>query len=543
MSKTAKTRTTTKNSSAPPANRGSDDGTFWFDEAAGEHPINFARKFVKHTDDHWAGKMFDPLPWQKDILRTFFGMKKADGRRKHRTLYLEIPRKNGKSTFAALMAVYVLFCCAKPRAQVIGAAMDLKQASIVFEAAKAMILASPALRKRCKILRNQIKVKKTGATYEVVSADSKRGQGLRPFCIIFDELHTQPNRKLYDALRMGQRNQLQPIEIYMTTAGDDVNSICYEVHEHAMNLLDGKYVDDSFLPVVYAADKEKDDWGSLEVWYKANPNLGITIPIEDMQKDYETAKRSPAFENEFKRYYLNIWTETKETWIPEFTWKKSRAIYDLKELRGQECYIALDLSKRIDMTAMALVFPNKDRTEFKTIIHFFIPEKGAKEREQRDRVPYTLWAQNKDLNLHLTPGAVIDYDYIEVLLLRFLKRYKVVEIAFDPWGSTQFANKLQKVEGVKVIEFGQGYRSMSPASKDYEAAVHARELLHLKNEILDWQIASTCIVMDDAGNIKPSKKRSNNRIDGVVAHIMAFDRAAQGKKNRSIYAERGAKAV
>lgn len=534
--KTAKTTTTKKTFSRRPVK--SKRHKFYYDEAAAEHPVRFCKRFIRHIDDEWAGKPFIPEEWQANLMRELFGWKREDGTRRYRTLYLEIPRKNGKSTLGAALAIYMLFCDAGPRAQIISAAGDRDQAAIVFETAKAMIQASPKLKKRCIIRKREIIVKKTKAIYKVVSADAKTKHGLNPHGIFFDELHTQPNRELYDTLRTGRGTKKQPLEIYMTTAGYDVNSICFEVHDYALKVLDGTFTDDTILPIIYAAKKD-DDWMSPKTWVKCNPNLGKTIQFSYLEEECEKAKRSPAYENTFKRLYLNIWTDAKDVWIPSHIWKKCYRPYKLEDLLGRECYVAIDLSKRIDITAMALVFPDENRQKFQSLMYYWLPEENAREREQTDRVPYLAWAQEEGYNLILTPGNVIDYDVVGDTLEQVMKLFRVKELAFDPWGSTQLANRFQKIKGLPIIEFRQGFKTMSPACKDFEAMVVSQQLQHQGNKITDWMIGNMVVKTDPAGNIKPDKSRKNTRIDGGVALIMATDRAVKGSGGGSIYKTRG----
>ncbi|MBX9877621.1 MAG: hypothetical protein K2Y22_04115 [Candidatus Obscuribacterales bacterium] len=525
-----KTQQTKKNSSA--------NEEFWFDQEAADRVIKFFCRFLKHTDDEWAGKPFKPLQWQEDLLRELFGWKRADGTRRYRTLYLEIPRKNGKSTLAAAIAVYLLFCDAPVRGQIISAAADTDQAKIIFDTAKAMIEASPKLKKRCWIFKKYIKVKKTGAIYKVVSADARTKHGTKPHGILFDELHVQKTRSLYDALRTGRGTLKQPLEILLTTAGENPDSLCGNIHDYAINVRDGVFPDSTFLPKIFAAEKT-DDWKDPKVWLKANPNLGSAISFESLRDECDMAQRMPSYENTFKQLYLNIWTESMDVFIPEAFWIRAGRDLVLEDFEGRKCWAALDLSKRIDPTALALCFPDDDFNKFFNFNKFWIPADLLEYHEKTDHVPYKLWAKDPKANLILTPGDIVDYTYIEEDLLKLMERFHMMELAFDPWRSEQFRTRLINNEGIPAVEFRQGTRSMSGPMMDYEAMVISRQFQHDSNPMMKWMMRNLLAYRDSSGNIKPDKSKKNRRIDGPVASIMALARALEHKDDDSIYNTRG----
>lgn len=503
---------------------------YYFDEEAANLIVEFAERFCRHIKGEWANQPVKLALWEIKILRTLFGWKsREDGLRRFRTLYLEVPRKNGKSLLGAIIALYLLLCDKEPGAEVYSAAADRKQAALVFDTAKAMIKKSRDLQKRCKPYKQTIVVEATDSKYEVLSAEAYTKDGLNAHGIIFDELHSQPNRALYDVLRTSVGSRRQPLEVYITTAGTDITSICFEVHDYAEKVSKGLIQDDTFLGVIYAAD-EKDDWTDPKVWAKANPGLGESVKLQYIKAKCNEAKVKPSYTNTFKRLHLNIWTGAGQSWLPWQLWAKLARQYDEKELFTQRCWLALDLSKRIDISALTAVFYNEEINGLQTVHRFWMPEDKAQERQDADRVPYLQWAEQGFLNL--TEGSVIDMGVIFEEVQWFYKHFQVMETAFDPWGSQEIVKLLHK-EGIEPVEFGQGYRSMSPAMKDLEALIIQERLIHPNNPLMNWMMDSVVVKTDEADNIKPDKRKSRNRIDGPVSLIMASGRCLSSTENLS----------
>lgn len=325
---------------------------------------DFAVSFIEclcHTKGTWAGKPFELIDWQEKIIRDIFGILKPDGYRQFNTAYVEIPKKQGKSELAA--AVALLLCCAdgEERAEVYGCAADRQQAAIVFDVAADMVRMNPALKKRCKILASQKRLiyEPTNSFYQVLSADAYSKHGFNVSGVIFDELHTQPNRKLYDVMTKGSGDaRTQPLYFLITTAGNDEHSICYQVHQKAIDIMEGRKHDPRFYPVIYGAGRDE-DWSSPEVWKKANPSLGITVKMEKVKDAYNSAKENPAEENTFRQLRLNQWVKQDVRWMPMDKWDACAFPVDPDELRGRDCYGGLDLSSTTDITAFVLVFPPK----------------------------------------------------------------------------------------------------------------------------------------------------------------------------------------
>lgn len=505
---------------------------------------DFAVSFIEclcHTKGTWAGKPFELIDWQEKIIRDIFGTLKPNGYRQFNTAYIEIPKKQGKSELAA--AVSLLLCCAdgEERAEVYGCAADRQQAAIVFDVAADMVRMNPALKKRVKILASQKRIiyQPTNSFYQVLSADAYSKHGFNVSGVIFDELHTQPNRKLYDVMTKGSGDaRTQPLYFLITTAGTDTNSICYEVHQKALDIMNGRKHDPTFYPVIYGS-KESDDWTDPSVWKKANPSLGITVSIDKVKAAFNSAKENPAEENTFRQLRLNQWVKQSVRWMPMDKWDACAFPVDEQALEGRVCYGGLDLSSSTDITAFVLVFPPEDESEGYTILpHFWIPEDNVNLRVRRDHVPYDIWKQQG--YLETTEGNVIHYGYIEQFINDLGKKYNIQEIAFDRWGAVQMVQNLEGM-GFTVVPFGQGFKDMSPTTKELMKLTLEKEIAHGGHPVLRWMMDNIYIRTDPAGNIKPDKAKSTEKIDGVVATIMALDRAIrnEGETGDSIYDERG----
>ena len=350
--------------------------TSHYDKEKADRAVMFIQNLC-HTKGKWAGKKFLLLSWQEQIVRDIFGIVKEDGNRQFRSAYVEIPKKNGKSELAAAIALYLLFADNEMSAEVYGAAADRQQASIVFDVAKQMVEMSPALLRRCKLMgatRRIVNYSNAGF-YQVLSAEVGTKHGFNVSGLVFDEIHAQPNRKLYDVLTKGSGDaREQPLFFIITTAGTDKNSICYELHTRAQDILAGRKIDPSFYPVVYGLSEE-DDWTDEKKWYQANPSLGHTIQIDRVRDAFLSAMDNPAEQNVFKQLRLNIWTSATVCWIPDHIYDRGNTPVPVEALRGRDCYGGLDLSSTSDITAFVLVFPPRTEDEKYIVLPFFwLPE-------------------------------------------------------------------------------------------------------------------------------------------------------------------------
>ncbi|MDD2772996.1 MAG: terminase large subunit [Elusimicrobiales bacterium] len=506
---------------------------YHFDAKAAAKTERFFELYLTHIKGEWSGRPFVLEPWQKEIVHPLFGWKRPDGTRRYRTCYIEIPRKNGKSSLCAGLALYLLMADREPSAEVYSAAADREQASIIFDIAKNMVALSPELSVRLKMFRKVIAYDKALSSYKTLSADAYTKHGLNAHGIIFDELHAQPNRELWDVLATSTGARTQPLTVAITTAGFDRNSICWEMHEYARRIKEGVIEDDSFLPVIYAAD-EQDDWRSPAVWRKANPNLGVSISEDYLKRECDKAGNIPAYENTFRRLYLNQWTQQESRWIPMSAWELCGGAVIADMLKGKPCYAGLDLSSTTDITALVLAFPIDGAV--KLLPFFWIPADNLHERSNHDHVPYELWVKQGLINA--TAGNVIDYGFIVAKITELRKQYVLKEIAFDRWGAAKIVQELEEL-GVTVVPFGQGFASMSGPSKELLRLVLAGKLHHGGNPVMRWMADNAVVKSDPSGNIKPDKSKSTNRIDGIVAAVMALDRAMRHGAGLSVYENRG----
>ncbi|MBR2086814.1 MAG: terminase large subunit, partial [Oscillospiraceae bacterium] len=432
-----------------------------YDAAKADRAVRFIENLC-HTKGRWAGKPFWLLPWQEQIIRDIFGIVKEDDTRQFRTAYVEIPKKNGKSELAAAIALYLLYADNEPSAEVYGAAADRQQASIVFDVAKRMVEMTPALLKRSKIMaatKRLVNYSNVGF-YQVLSAEVGTKHGLNVSGLVLDELHAQPNRSLVDVLTKGSGDaRTQPLYFLITTAGTDRNSICYEYHTKAKDILEGRRIDPSFYPVIYGLD-DGDDWNAEESWYKANPSLGYTITIDRVRDAHREALTNPAEENVFRQLRLDQWVGSVVAWIPEHIYDRGNLPIVLEKPRGRECYAGLDLSSTSDITAFVLVFPPlTEDDKYIVVPHFWLPRETLDLRVRRDHVPYDVWER---MGLfHITEGNVVDYNFVRKTINELHTMYNIKEIAADRWNATQLITDLEG-DGFTVVPMGMGFKDMSP---------------------------------------------------------------------------------
>jgi phage terminase large subunit-like protein len=532
----------------PPTNLAGYDPTrdadgFVFDSEKAQRVVGFFEAFLKHQKGLEAGKPFTLLPWQRDFLATLFGWVDADGRRRYRRTWLEIPRKNGKSTLSSGLGLYLLFGDGEQSAEVVSAAGDRDQAAIVFDVAKGMIQGDAMLSKLAQVYRREIKYPRTNSVFKVISSDAGTKHGMNISGLIADEVHVWPNRDLWDTLHTSMGARAAPLSIAITTAGHSRTSIAWEQHDYALKVRDGTIKDERFLPVVYAAP-EGSDWTEPETWHIANPSLGQSISLDYLEQECKRAKEVPGYVNTFLRLHLNVWTEQQTRWLPMDSWDASGSEIDPGKLDGQECWLGVDLATTQDTTCVAAVFPGADGT-ITVLPHFFLPKDNIEAKERNDRLPYRAWASEGHITL--TPGVVTDYSFVEAKIMELVDRYKVQEVTLDRWNATDISTRLSE-QGANITWIGQGYRSLSAPSKRLEELVLSGKLIHGDHPILRAQAAQVMIETDPAGNIKPSKRASGSkanseRIDGIVALVMGLGRCMDSGESKTsvddVYTDRG----
>jgi len=493
---------------------------------------------LKHTKGKWRGVPFDLMDWQERIIRDLFGIvRKYDECRQFRKAFVALPKKNGKSELAAAIALLLTCMDMEYGAEIYGCATDRQQASIVFDVAENMVNQFPELKKHIKlnVQQKRMTFKPLNSFYQVLSAEAYTKDGLNAHGVIFDELHAQPNRNLFDVVTSGSGlAREQPLTFIITTAGFDRHSICWEQYQKAEEILRGKLIDPTFYPVIYAAS-EDDDWASEEVWRRVNPSFGVTIDPIGFRAEFNDARLNESNENKFRRLNLNQWVKQESRWMPMELWDTCKTPVVLEKLKGRRCYGGLDLSKSQDITAFVLTFPpenpDDESGKYEMLGYFWIPEIGLKKRVDKDKVPYDQWKAQGFL--HTTDGNVINYGFIQKTIEDLNQIYDIQEIAFDDWGAEQLRQKLED-DGIEMNRFGQNFKSMSPACEDMMRTVLEGRLAHGGNPVLRWNFDNVVVRMDESGNIRPDKKRAVERIDGAVAALMSLRRAIlQEKKKQS----------
>ena len=511
-----------------------------FDERKARRVTRFI-ECLKHTKGEFHGQPFKLLPWQEQVIRDVFGTVRDDdpSQRQYNTAYIEIPKKNGKSELGAAIALNMLCNDDEWKAEVYSCASDRQQAGIVFDVAVDMVKQSKTLSKLIKIVPStkHMVYQPTGSKYVVLSSEVATKHGLNVSACIFDELHTQPNRELFDVMTQGSGDaRKQPLWVFLTTAGTDRESICWEVHQKALDILEGRKADPRFYPVIYGLP-ENEDWTSEENWKKANPSLNFTIGIDKVRDAFLKAQETPADENTFRQLRLNQWVKQSVRWMPMDKWDECGGAVNEYELEGRSCYAGLDLSSTSDLTAMVLVFPPRDENEQYIVLpHFWLPEETLRLRVRRDHVMYDKW--EKQGFLHTTEGNVVHYGFIEQFILKLGERFNIREIAYDRWNATMMVQTLED-DGFTMVPFGQGFRDMSPPTKELMRIVLERKLNHGGHPVLRWNMDNAFVRTDPAGNLKIDKEKSTEKVDGAVALVMALDRAMKNQGGESVYDTRG----
>lgn len=511
----------------------------YFDEEAADHALDFY-KFLKHSKGEWAGCAFELSPWQQFIVGSLFGWIKKDGTRRFRIGYTEVPRKNGKSTLASGIGNYLFIADGEPGAEVYSAATKRDQAKIVWEEASRMVKASPDLSKRVKVYpgKGNMNFPAMASKFEPLGADADTMDGLNIHGAIIDEFHAHRTRDVWDVLETATGARRQPLIFVITTAGTDQASVCYELHDYAIQVLKGTITDDTLFAYIATID-EGDDWTDPKVWAKANPNLGVSVKLDDLKRKCDKARQLPSAQNAFLRLHLNVWTQQVDRWIPLELWDE-QAGYSIDEARlvGRTCYGGLDLASVNDITAWVMVFPDeKDPELIDVLCRFWVPEARIYDPQNKYRSQYQAWA--KKGYLIATPGDAVDYGFIKAQVLADAEKFNLVDMNIDRlFQGAQVAMDLQE-EGIQVAAMGQGFFSMAAPMKEFERKLLLRKIHHGGNPVLRWMADNVAVKQDPAGNLKPDKAKSQGKIDGIVALVMALDRAIRHQDNHSVYEERG----
>jgi len=502
------------------------------------------RDFIEHlkfSAGEFRGKPFRLTDWQWEcVIKPFFGTVDDDGYRKYRFCYVEVPKKNGKSELGAGIALYLLCADREGTPEVYSAAADISQASRVYQPAAYMARANPDLRKVLDVRdsRKTIYYTENDGFYKVLSADVKTKHGLNPHGVLFDELHAQPHDELWRVLTAGTNYaRRQQAVIVLTTAGIwDINSIWWRIRSKAIQIQKGIVKQDNFLPVLFIADPEKDDPEDRELWKRVNPSLGVIFDMGKIEADYQDAKTNPIDYADFLRFRLNIPVKSVTRWMPMADWDKCAG--DIPDLEGKMCYGGLDMSTKLDLTAFALVFPPQDEIiDYIVIMRFYVPEETILQRSKADSIHYDIWVDEGFITA--TSGNVIDIEYIKNDILDASKKYNLQEVGYDPWMATQLATEMFNDYNLNFVEMRQGAKTLSEPAKDLLVKVKQHKIRHGGNPVLRWCADNLVMTIDANENVRPDKAKATERIDGLVALIMAWGRMIYTYDGPSIYDGRG----
>lgn len=503
--------------------QGKKRGLIWDGDEA-QFAIDFFQ-LLKHSKGRWGGETFDLSPWQEFIVGSLFGWKRKDGTRRFRIAYSEIPRKNGKSTLAAGIGLFLLVADGEPGAEVYSAATKRDQARLTHSEAKRMVQSSSALRRHLSIFKDNLSVPASNSKYEPLGADADSLDGLNPSGLILDELHAWKTRDLWDVLDTARGARDQPLTFAITTAGVNEHSICGEQRSYSVRVLQGIIQDDSHFAYIATID-EGDDWRDPKAWRKANPNLGVSITEEYLSEQFKKAEASISSQNAMKRLYLDVWTRSIDGWLDMDSWNRCASIPVIpEELNGKPCWGGLDLASTNDIAAFVLVyfsFDDSGNRVWKVRPFFWVPEDGHSKREKQLREILHPWIMQGYVKE--TPGDVIDIATIEADIIDLSKSERIQEIAYDHWNAESTAQRLS-LEGMTMVKFPQNLSNFTEPSKELEASVIAGRFGHGANPVLTWMASNTASISDGRGSIMPSRKKSIQKIDGIPATIQAMARA------------------
>ena len=509
------------------------DKGWYFDRKAAQRAISFIER-LKHTKGQWAGLRFKLEPWQQFIIWNIFGWKMADGTRRFRYAYVEIARKNGKTALSAGIGLYMLFADGESRPEVYSAATVKDQARICFSDAVEIVKATD-LKNYLTPYRNSIVYELKGGMMKPLSSDYGTHDGLNPSCGIIDEFHAHKDSGMFDVIKSAFGARKQPLMFIITTAGFNKAGACYAYRDNVIKILRGINEDDTLFGIIYTMDANE-EWDNPQMWIKSNPNLGVSLFPNYLEDQVNDAKNRPEAVRNVMTKNVNLWVDAEKTWILDDAWMKCVGTTEIENLRGCECWGGLDLSNVSDITAFVLIFHENDK--FQLLPFFWIPEEKMLEKIRKENINYDLWV--KAGFVKVTSGNVLDYEFVKADILQIVEIYDLQSSAYDRWNSSQTIIDLQN-EGMECNPFGQGYGSMSAPSKEFEKLVLSEKIEHFGNPVLRWMLSSTLIKTDPAGNIKPDKEKSVQKIDGIVASIMALGEwmTAQAEDDNDPYSKRG----
>lgn len=507
---------------------------YYFDKAEADRVVRFFRHRIVHVKGSAAGQPYELEPWERRILRRLFGWKvRSTGLRKYKTLYLEVPRKNSKTTIVAGLGIFLTAYDKEPGSEVVAAAADREQAGEIFNASLSMIKREDRLAADFVAYQSVIWHPRTNSTLKRISADARTKHGKNLHAILFDELHAQPNAELYDVLHTSTGSRQQALEILITTAGSDQQGICWEMHERAEKVNQGILDDESMLAYIFGADP-KDDPFDPHTWFKANPNLGCSKTYDYMARENKRAQQTPRYLNTHLRLDLNLWTDAVGKWISTRVWDKGKAKIDWTTYQGRPCYGGMDLASTQDITAFCLIFPPQTEGEKYAIKpYFWCPEETIKQKTEGENIHYEQWVRAGILEV--TKGSRINYDYIRKRIKEESEKYNIKEVSYDRFQAEQLAGQLSE-DGLEMFPVAQGIGTMNEPSKEFERLVAEEVVTHDGNALMRFMISNCMVEQNAREEIRPTKKKSKQKIDGVIAAVLAVDRSMRHEEVKpSVY--------
>ncbi len=482
-------------------------------------------RHIKGTN--WRNQTIKLMPWQAFALTTLFGWVNEDGFRRFRTAYIQVARKNTKSTLASGLALYCLLEDSEYGPEIYIAGVKSDQSHIVYNMIRGMIRISPALRTHYEITDgNENRIQSGDLLGSIVPLAHKPESidGFNPSLAILDELHAHPSNAMRQVLRTGMGARQQGLLFQITTAGRDRSSVCYQEREYGIAVLRGEVQDDSFFPLIYELDDPDKEWDRPESWIKANPSLGVSVFQNDMQTNFREAANKPMDKNDFLQKRLNVWVSGASRWIEMAEWDKCRQQIRLEDCAGCDAYLGIDLASKIDLAALAILIPDISNgviNSMKIFCRHYLPRESLRRAANAER--YEAWAAQDDSPLILTDGEAIDHAFIERDIKALAETIPVQEIGFDPWNATQFATNMA-YHGFRMIEVRQGARSLSEPMKMMQAMIREKRIIHNGDPALAWQVSNLCAAIDANDNVRPIKEAPENKIDAVVAALTGFSR-------------------
>ena len=511
------------------ADRAAVEAGCYIDLSYAERVRDFFRTCLVHSKGEWAGKPFELLDWQwNDIIAPLFGWRRPDGTRRFRRAWIEVPKKNGKSTMVSGIALYMLLADGEAGAEVYSCAVDRDQAGIVFNEAANMVKKSPYLEDVIQVNASQklMKFDQTDSKYEALASDSDSSEGKNASAVLCDEVHAWRDPAFFDSLIYSGRARRQPLFLCATTAGDDITGVGGQEHERAENVLNGSDLSQHvFVYIAAAPEVEPGDWKNPELWFKANPSLGITIPVDALAEDASEAEKSPRKLVAFQRYTLNRWMGKVKQWFTHDVWDACGEKFDPKMLEGAICYGGIDLSQKRDLSSVCWCFPVDNLFYF--LWRNYIPKDLVYEKEKTDKASYQAWIDGKFLRT--TPGTSIEQETIRQDILEDVGEggsYQLAEAGYDPYNAENLCNQqLHRDSGLQMVPIQQSMSNMGPPSTELEALVKQKRIRHGGDPVVRWCIGGCAVDPDRNENIRPIKRASTTRIDPIVAMVMALGRA------------------